>query len=113
MNYLKQNKNLEQTVDLVNYINDVLLDIAFEQDPLLIDVTLKKLATDYNLEYDMLKEKLQNITSNKNKAEKTEFKVENEIALKKQVKNNTYQVACKKLLFYMMNQIKQLVWPIF
>lgn len=106
LNYLKQNKNLEQTVDLVNYINDVLLDIAFEQDPLLIDVTLKKLATDYNLEYDMLKEKLQNITSNKNKTEKTEFKVESEIALKKQVKNNTYQVACKKLLFYMMNEAK-------
>ncbi len=99
LNYLKQNKNLGQTVDLADYINAVLKDLEKETDEILIDLTLKKLVTDYNLDYDILKSKLKNLTQEQKVKEiKEEPKVKN--------KKNRYNMACEKILFYMMNEPK-------
>ncbi len=99
LNYLKQNKNLGQTVDLADYVNAVLKDLEKETDEILIDLTLKKLVTDYNLDYDILKSKLKNLTQEEKVKEiKEEPKVKNKI--------NRYNMACEKILFYMMNEPK-------
>ncbi len=102
LNYLKQNKNLNESVDLANYINAVLKDLAKEKDEILVDISLKKLVTDYNLDYDVLKSKFDELASTKkeeNFIKKTEIK-------KEKPKINKYESTCKKILFYMMNDEK-------
>lgn len=102
LNYLKQNKNLNDSVDLANYINAVLKDLAKEKDEILVDISLKKLVTDYNLDYDVLKSKFDELASTKkeeNFIKKTEIK-------KEKPKVNKYESTCKKILFYMMNDEK-------
>ena len=102
LNYLKQNKNLNESVDLANYINAVLKDLAKEKDEILVDISLKKLVTDYNLDYDVLKSKFDELASTKkeeNFIKKTEIK-------KEKPKVNKYESTCKKILFYMMNDEK-------
>ncbi len=103
LNYLKQNKNLNETVDLANYINEVLMDLTKENDDILIDLTLKRLAGDYNLEYDMLKNKLASLKVNVKNIEEITTVVEEP---KKTLKNKKYMIACQKILFYMMNEAK-------
>ena len=101
LNYLKNNKNLNETVDLANYVNDVINDLAQENDQILIDLTLKKLASDYDLDYDILINKYQNLI----KKDNVQFKVENITKITK-TKHNNYDLTCQKILFYMMNEPK-------
>ena len=54
MNYFKQNKNLDNVEDLTEYINDVLKSLASNNDPILREVTLNKLAKEHDLSLDVL-----------------------------------------------------------
>ena len=58
LNYLKKDKNLTNTDDLVKYIKVVIEDLKKSNDDLLKEVTLKKLSVEYNLSYDILKSSL-------------------------------------------------------
>lgn len=101
LNYLKQNKNLNNTIDLATYINDVLNDISKESDEILIDLTLKKLSQEYNLEYEILKDKLKKINN-------SQIKILQNKPNKKKNKptKNKYDVAARRILYYMMNEAK-------
>ena len=102
LNFLKQNKNLNESVDLANYINEVLKDLAKEKDEILIDISLKKLVNDYNLDYDMLKNKFKEFTNIKKEENIIPEKEE-----KKEIKKaSKYELTCQKILFYMMNDEK-------
>ncbi len=104
INYLKQNKNLNETVDLANYVNDVLKDLSKEKDPILIDITLKKLADTYNLDYEILQDKLKQIDKlNKDIKQERELKFVND---NKNIKLSKYEKTLKNLLFFMMNDAK-------
>ena len=94
LNYLKKDKNLANTDDLVKYIKVVIDDLKKSKDELLKEVTLKKLSEEYNLSYDILKKQLdetptQLIDDNK----KEELKV----------KQNSYLEAINNVLYHMMN----------
>ncbi len=65
INYLKNNKNLSETKDLVKYINEVLDSLKNEKDDITIEVVLKKLSKDYDLDYKTLFKKLNNQKDNK------------------------------------------------
>lgn len=54
LDYLKGDLNLDDVSDLSKYIKLVLNDLKNENDNILIEVTLKKLAKDYNLDYNNL-----------------------------------------------------------
>ena len=54
LEYFKENLNLDDVSDLSKYIKLVLNDLKNEDDKILIEVTLKKLAKDYNLDYSNL-----------------------------------------------------------
>ena len=54
LDYFKTNLNLEDISDLSKYIKLVLNDLKNESDKILIEVTLKKLSQDYNLDYSNL-----------------------------------------------------------
>lgn len=54
LEYLKSDLNLDDVSDLSKYIKLVLKDLKDENDKIVLEVTLKKLAKDYNLDYNNL-----------------------------------------------------------
>lgn len=54
LDYFKNDLNLDDISDLSKYIKLVLNDLKNENDKILVEVTLKKLAKDYNLDYNNL-----------------------------------------------------------
>lgn len=95
LNYLKKNKNLNDSADLANYIKEVLNHLEKNNDPILREVTLQKLSSDYNISYAVLKEQLKEETT----------KVEMHVDLPKiNVPNKTgYKKVAQDILYYMMN----------
>lgn len=92
MHYLKNNKDLNDTVDMAEYINSVIKELNEIKDDTLREITLKKISDESNLEIDFLRSKL---TENE-KIVKIEPKKEIE-------KKNMYQKAEQYLLYYMLN----------
>ncbi len=96
---LKNNKNLENTEELIKYVKEVIKLLANE-DNLTKEITLKKISDDYNLDYELLK---QEITFNKEEPAK-------EVVVPKVVENkdNKYQICVYNILYYMMCDSKYL-----
>ena len=97
MNYFKQNKNLDNVEDLTDYINDVLESLASNDDPILREVTLNKLAKEHDLSLDVLKKKLEANTTVEVKKEVVETPV------KEVVRKDKYMKGSEKILYFMMN----------
>lgn len=57
MYLLKENKNLNDINDTSSYVNEVIKELLKEKDDVLIELTLKKLAREFQLEYETLKKK--------------------------------------------------------
>lgn len=94
--YLKNNKDLNNSVDLAKYINEVLTVLKNEQDDILKELTLQKLSKDYGIDLKVLKDKLGEITK--------PLKIVNMVKPKEEaLKKDKYHQACEKMLFYMMN----------
>lgn len=96
MNYLKQNKNLENVEDLSTYINDVLKSLSASNDEILRELTLNKLSKDYDLSLDMLKNKLNGLSP----VESTRSVSE---PIKEKTKKDGYTIGMEKILYFMMN----------
>lgn len=96
MNYLKQNKNLDNVEDLSAYINDVLKNLASNNDSILREVTLNKISKEYDISLDVLKSKLNNF-------EPVEVKsiVKPVTVVKK--RKDAYSIGSEKILYFMMN----------
>lgn len=97
MNYFKHNKNLDNVEDLTEYINDVLKSLASNDDPILREVTLNKLAKEHDLSLDVLKKKLEANTTVEVKKEVVEE------PKKEVVKKDKYMKGAEKILYFMMN----------
>lgn len=96
MNYLKQNKNLDNVEDLTVYINDVLKSLAQSNDEILRELTLNKLGKDFDLSIDLLKSKLALLSP-------VEVKKEIEVPRKETIKKDAYSIGSEKILYFMMN----------
>ena len=97
MNYLKQNKDLNNVEDLSSYINDVLKNLAKNTDVILREVTLSKLSREYDLSLDVLKSKLEDLAPVEVK------KVVEEPKKKEVIRKDTYMIGSEKILYFMMN----------
>lgn len=97
LNYLKKDKNLSNTEDLVKYVKTVIDDLNNSKDEILKEVTIKKLSEEYNLSYDVLKKQLE---------ESNTPQVYEEIKLVEKKKSNSYTEAVNNVLYYMMNDQK-------
>ncbi len=97
LEYLKQNKDLSNTNELVSYVKDVLKMID-NADNLTKEITLKKISEEYNLDYEMLKSEI---------TFKEEVKqpviVQNQV-----VKKDKYQICVNYILYYLMSDAKYL-----
>ena len=96
MNYLKHNKDLNNVTDLTAYINDVLKDLANNDDAILRELTLKKISEDYDISLDILKSKLEDLAPVEVKEKKKEIK-------KETIKKDSYIIGSEKVLYFMMN----------
>ena len=102
LNYLKKDKNLNNTDDLVSYIKNVIADLKDSDDPILKEVTLKKISDEYNVSYELLKDEL--IKEQANNIDIVSKKEEqNKI---KNIKMSSYDEAVNNILYYMMNDSK-------
>ena len=104
LNYLKNNKNLNETEDLAKYINEVLKELENEEDEILIDLTLKKLSNEYNIDYDILESKLSKIKKLDTSIKKQEKETKN--VNESKLKLNKYEKIVENILFFMMNNEK-------
>ena len=96
MNYLKQNRDLNNVTDLTSYINDVLKDLANNDDAILRELTLTKLSKEYEISLDVLKSKLEELAPVEVKERKVEVK-------KETIKKDSYMIGAEKVLYFMMN----------
>ena len=95
MNYLKENKNLNQADGLSDYINSVIDELNKSNDEILRSVTINKLSENYNINKNLLLSKLKTIEK---------VKVEPVKKVSKKVKQNIRAV--EEVLYYMMNNVK-------
>ena len=96
LKYLKKDKNLNKEVDQAKYINSVLNELNKTNDDILIELTINKLAADFNLNKNNLMNKIK-------KVEKVNIvKVEQ----KPKVKLSKNLKLCEILLYYMLDDVK-------
>ncbi len=92
--YFKNNKDLNNSSDLAKYINEILESLKKEKDEILKEITIQKLSKDYQIEINILKEKLGKVVK----------PIIAPKVVKEEVKRkDKYEQACEKLLYYMMN----------
>lgn len=100
---LKKNKNFNNLEDISNYIDNSIRELTKVNDEILVELTLKKLSIEYNIDYELLKKKYETYN---NKDDKKEIKV-----VKINKKGLTvYEKAERNLIYYMLksdNVVKQ------
>lgn len=96
LKYLRKNKDLSKTEDLVSYIKELVGSIKDIEDNLTKELILRKTSEDYNVPYDLLKKELESASPPKEKELKP---------LKKEIKPiyGKYDKAARNILYYMMN----------
>ena len=93
MEILKKNKNLNDIKDISAYLNSAIKELVNINDDIAVELNLKKLSTNYNVDYDTLKSKYDNLRSKKKE-------VVSEIKPKKVY--DKYGKAQTSLIYYML-----------
>ncbi len=95
----KQRINTNNSEELALYINKIIADINKEKDPILKELALNKISSEYNIGLDILKNKLELI----NKEEKIAKEVFSPpIKEVKKKKLDSLNIAIRKILYYML-----------
>ncbi len=98
LDYLKNNKNLNRTEDLVKYVKDV-IKLLDNKDNLTKEITLKKLSEEYNIDLDILKKEIS----------LEEKKVIPESPPIISTRKSKYERYVENILYYMMSDKKYLL----
>lgn len=93
---LKQNRNLNNPYEVIEYVKDVLSAIN-DEDDLTKELFISKISSDYDIDIDILKKGL-----NKN----DEKKIERKKTSVPKTKLSKYQKASHRILYYMVNDEK-------
>lgn len=100
LNYFKKNKNLQNSEELAAYIKEVLNGMKENKDPILREITLKKLSHDYDISLDILKKEMESL-------EDKEIHLMDKKILKQEKENQTkktkYTDSLFHILYFMMN----------
>lgn len=94
MELLKKNKDFSDVKDISSYINSVLSDLVLNNDDIVVELNLKKLATNFDIDYNTLKKKYDNLKDKKNVIVKAKPKIEK--------RTNKYVMAENNLIYYML-----------
>ena len=102
MNRYKKDKNLKDIKDISEYIDLTIKELSNSKDNILVELTLKKLSKEFDIEYVTLKEKLETF-------KKEEKNVPNKIEHINNIKRrDKYSNAGRCLLYYMIKDEKRL-----
>lgn len=93
MEILKKNKNLNDIKDISSYLNSAVKELVNINDDIAVELNLKKLSTNYNVDYNTLRSKYDNLRSKKKE-------VVSEIKPKKVY--DKYGKAQTSLIYYML-----------
>lgn len=100
MNRYKKDKNLKDIKDISEYIDLTIKELSNSKDNILVELTLKKLSKEFDIEYVTLKEKLETF-------KKEEKNVPNKIEHINNIKRrDKYSNAGRSLLYYMIKDEK-------
>lgn len=94
---LKKNKDLNQTEDLANYVNNIISELNKSSDDILREVTINNLSKEFGLDKGLLLSKLET---------KEPIKEVKMVHVKPKPKLNKYKRICEALLYMMMSDIK-------
>lgn len=99
MQILGEEKNLNDTKETSQYLDQIILELLKESDDILVELTLKKLATRFQMEYSTLKERYWKYKSTKRQINKEKDLIDNQSSKKIPTK---YGQATNNLLYYMI-----------
>lgn len=99
MELLKKNKDFSNIKDVSSYINSALKELVNEKDDIIIELNLKKISDNFNIEYKTIKDKYNKLIKNKKIIIK-EIKPKNNY--------NKYDMAENYLIYYMLKDTKVL-----
>ena len=99
MDIHKSDKNLADIEDISKYIDESIKDLSSVEDDVLVELTINKLSGEFNISYDILKNKYLNLKNNAKKQNK-------EIISVNKPKLNQYDKAARTLIFYMLKDEK-------
>lgn len=97
LNYLKKNKNLSSSDELTNYIHNIIEELNKSDDEILKNVTINKISEEYNIDKQILLDKL---------IKKEDKKIVIKPKIKPKIKLNRYKKAAETILYLMMNNPK-------
>lgn len=99
MQILKENKDLNDTKEVSNYLDELIRELVKERDDFVVELTLKKLESKFNIDYNTLYDRYKKYKSSiKIKEKYNNLKVNNN---DKKVLNK-YGQATNNLLYYMI-----------
>lgn len=94
---LRGNVDFKSDLEKANYINNVLKEISKLNDPIRIEIVLKRLAKEFDIGYNTLEKRLNDLVAFK------EISKEPEKIVKREVKRKTkYEKAVEQVLYYML-----------
>lgn len=99
MEILKKNKDFGNIKDISSYVNSALKELVNEKDNIIVELNLKKLSDNFNIDYETIKDKYNKLIKNKKE-------VVREIKPKKTY--NKYGMAENHLIYYMLKNEKVL-----
>ena len=99
MELLKKSKDFSNIKDVSSYINSALKELVNEKDDIIIELNLKKISDNFNIEYKTIKDKYNKLIKNK-KITIKEIKLKNNY--------NKYDMAENYLIYYMLKDRKVL-----
>lgn len=97
----RNNKNLKDLNDISKYIDESLKELINTDDDILIELTLKKMSTEFQVEYSTIKNKFESLIKENKKIKKN-----NEISIKNKIIHNKYDEASRNLIYYMLKDSK-------
>ena len=99
MELLKKNKNFGNIKDVSSYINSALKELTNEKDDIVIELNLKKISDNFNIDYETIRDKYKKLVKNKKEVIKV---------VKPKKSYNKYVMAENSLIYYMLKNEKVL-----
>ena len=99
MELLKKNKNFGNIKDVSSYINSALKELTNEKDDIVIELNLKKISDNFNIDYETIRDKYKKLVKNKKEVIKV---------VKSKKSYNKYVMAENSLIYYMLKNEKVL-----
>ena len=98
INAMRENVNFNSDIEKANYINKVIEEISDIDDEIRIEIILKKLAKEFDLEYNTLGKRFQELKKKSDIQVKKEVKIEPTPTTRK----NKYNQAIEQVIYFML-----------